>query len=266
MPGLSYALCLAVAAAYQLDTVITAPMVPPENCPYGCANWANLRGSHNTYNQDAMDALWRDVKLMDTTQCAIPAGIDVPMGAMCWCAGIPADLRDDFGYCSPPTTPYPMQVNLQWGRDGDEIQVAFVTEDFGLPLINPPLVEVCGAGGSGCVNVTGHTTRAPEPQNVEKIISYSFIVLPTSITLPGAKLTYRCLPGTVPSAWSETFPLSIPLSDTVRTYALYGDQGLYPYSSVGNLIDDHTAGKIHGVVHLGGSGAKGTPRVAAASR
>lgn len=250
MYPLTYALCtLAGVASYQLDTVITAPMVPPVNCPYGCANWANLRGSHNTYSQDTMDSLWRDVKLMDTTQCAIPAGIDVPMGGMCWCAGIPADLRDDYGYCSPPTTPYPMQVNLQFGVNGDELQVAFVTEDFGLPLINPPLVEVCDAGL--CVNITGKTTRAPEPQNPEKVVSYSFIVLPTSLTLPGASLTYRCRPGTVPASWSETFPLSIPQSNAVRTYALFGDQGLYPYSSVGNLIDDQATGKIHGILHLG---------------
>ena len=50
--------------------------------------------------------------------------------------------------------------------------------------------------------------------------------------------------------------MSLPDDSGVpQTLAVFGDQGLYPYSSVGNLIDDAragwAAGGIQGVLHLG---------------
>lgn len=39
--------------------------------------------------------------------------------------------------------------------------------------------------------------------------------------------------------------------DRPLRFALFGDQGLYPFSSVGNLLDDRAAGRIDAVLHLG---------------
>jgi len=199
-----------------------------------------------------MDGFWFDKTRMDTTSCAIPANIGVPGTAMCWCAGIPAALTAEWGYCLSPRTPYPQQVNIQYGSSDRELQIAFVTEDFDLPVVSPPIVEVCVVGDAGCFNVTGRSTRVPEPQLPSRILTFSFVPLPTSLTLPGAHFTYRALPGTSPADWSEAFLVTLPPpQQRERTYALFGDQGLYPYSSVGNLLSDLAGGKIDSVIHLG---------------
>ena len=129
--------------------------------------------------------------------------------------------------------------------------MAFVTADREAPLVGPPLVELCGVNGAGCVNVTGHATRAAEPQLPSRVLTYSFVPLPMSLTPPGARLTYRALPGTSLAAWSEAFELNIPPAGAVQKFAIFGDQGVYPYSSIGNLIDDYAQGKIQSVIMLG---------------
>jgi hypothetical protein len=186
---------------------------------------------------------------MAGASCAIPANLAVPEGAACFCKGTPAAPTDQWGYCVDPPVPTPQQINLQFGGSGASLQVAFVTVDFGAPLAGPPLVELCDAGGAACANYTGRTTRAPEPQNVTRVVSYSFVPLPPLAA--GTTYTYRCLPGTPVGAWSPWQRTSTPQAGAPLSFALFGDQGLYPFSSVGNLLDDRAAGRIDFMVHLG---------------
>ena len=241
------------ATAYMKDTVISAPMRPPALCANGCAAWANISASHNTAPQPAVDALWASAAAQRAAgaACALPANLGVPQGAACYCAGAADAPTRAWGYCSEPDVPYPQQVNLQHGASGAELQVAWVTSDRGLPLARPPIVEVCGAGGGACVNASGAATRAPEPQLPSRVLTYAFVPRPPALTVPGAILTYRALPGTSPAAWSEVFTLAIPKAGAAQSLAVFGDQGVYPYSSLGNLLDDLGAGAISAVLHLG---------------
>jgi hypothetical protein len=200
-----------------------------------------------------VDSLWASaVAERDAgSSCAIPANLGVPLGAACYCAGVPAAHSTAWGYCTEPEVPYPQQVNLQYGASGAELQVAFVTADRGAPLVRAPIVEACALGGGGCVNASGYTTRAPEPQLPSRVLSYSFVPLPPALTAPGSRFTYRALPGTEPAAWSREFLVSLPTAGAPQRMAVFGDQGLYPFSSVGNLIDDARAGAINSVLHLG---------------
>jgi hypothetical protein len=247
------ALFIAVARAYMHDTVITVPMLPPAECPFGCAVWADLSNSHSNADQHAVDALWASAVAERNagSSCAIPANLGVPLGAACYCAGVPAAHSTAWGYCSEPSVPTPQQVNLQFGASGAELQVAWVTADRDAPLVRAPLVEVCALAGGGCVNVSGTSARAPEPQLPSRVLTYSFVPLPLALTAPGARFTYRALPGTEPAAWSHAFPVSVPAAGAVQKMAIFGDQGLYPYSSIGNLVDDLRAGDIQSVLHLG---------------
>jgi 3',5'-cyclic AMP phosphodiesterase CpdA len=249
-------LLLAAAAhpgvtAYMHDTVISVPMLPPAECIFGCAVWSDLSNSHSDADQSYVDGLWADavVERAAGSSCAIPANLGVPMGAACYCAGIPAEHVTAWGYCSEPAAPAPQQVNLQYGASGGELQVAWVTVDRGAPLVGAPVVEVCGSGG--CANYSGRSTRAPEPQLPSRVLTYSFVPLPAALTVPGAAFSYRALPGAEPAAWSPAFSVRVPARSEPQRMAVFGDQGLYPYSSVGNLIDDARAGAIHAVLHLG---------------
>jgi hypothetical protein len=256
------ALVLAYACssfAYQLDTVIDVPMRAPAECPLGCAAWSNLSASFNDASQAAVDKMWADARAQRGAgaACAIPANWDVPMGAICYCAGARGAPTRAWGMCSEPDVPTPQQVNLQYGASGAELQVAWVTADRGAPLVRAPLVELCAAGGGACVNVSGASVRAPEPQLPSRVLTFSLVALPAAATQPGARFTYRALPGTATAAWSVAFSVALPdgRGDVPQTLAVFGDQGLYPYSSVGNLIDDAhagwAAGGIQGVLHLG---------------
>ena len=245
----------AAASAYQLDTVIPVPMRAPAECPHGCAQWADLANSHNDASQAAVDRLWAS-KVAEReagASCAIPANWGAPMAAYCYCAGVPAAHTAAWGACSEPDVPTPQQVNLQFGASGAELQVAWVTADRGAPLVRAPLVELCAAGA--CVNVSGSAARAPEPQLPSRVLTFAFVPLPAAATAPGARFTYRALPGTAAAAWSREFAVALPAAGAAQTLAVFGDQGLYPYSSVGNLIDDAAAGwaagGIQGVLHLG---------------
>ena len=249
-------LAVSLASAYQLDTVIPVPMRAPSECAHGCAAWADLAGSHNTARQAAVDALWADAvaERGAGASCAIPANWGVPQGAVCYCRGTASAPTSAWGICSEPDVPTPQQVNLQYGASGTELQVAWVTADRGAPLVRAPLVELC-AEGAPCVNVSGASTRAPEPQLPSRVLTFSLVPLPAAATAAGARFTYRALPGTAAAAWSRVFSVATPAAGATQTLAIFGDQGLYPYSSVGNLIDDAkrgwAAGGIQGVVHLG---------------
>lgn len=240
-------------AAYMHDTVIGVPMTPPLECEFGCAVWADLSNSHSDASQAYVDSLWADAvaERAAGSSCAIPANWGVPQGAACYCAGVPAAHSTAWGYCSEPRVPTPQQVNLQYGASGAELQVAWVTADRGAPLVRAPLVEVCAPAGGGCVNASGRSARAPEPQLPSRVLTYSFVPLPAAATAPGARFTYRALPGTEPAAWSQAFEVQLPAAGAAQRMAVFGDQGLYPYSSVGNLIDDLSGGAIHSVLHLG---------------
>ena len=252
--ALAAAAALAPTSAYQLDTVIPVPMRAPAECAHGCAQWSDLQGSYSTASQAAVDALWADPAAQRAAgaACAIPANLGVPMGAVCYCAGTAAARTSAWGACSEPDVPTPQQVNLQYGASGAELQVAWVTADRGAPLVRPPLVELCAEGGS-CVNISGAATRAPEPQLPSRVLTFAFVPLPAAATAAGARFTYRALPGTAAAAWSREFAVALPAAGAVQTLAIFGDQGLYPYSSVGNLIDDARAGAggVQGVLHLG---------------
>jgi hypothetical protein len=253
--ALSAAALALPAAAYQLDTVIPVPMRAPEQCPHGCAQWSDLAGSFSAASQAAVDALWASSTAQRAAgaACAIPAGLGVPMGAICYCAGTAAARTSAWGVCSEPDVPTPQQVNLQYGASGAELQVAWVTADRGAPLVRAPLVELCPAAGGACLNVSGTARRAPEPQLPSRVLTFAFVPLPAAATAAGARFTYRALPGTAAAAWSREFAVALPAPGAVQTLAVFGDQGLYPYSSVGNLIDDARAGAggVQGVLHLG---------------
>jgi hypothetical protein len=196
--------------------------------------------------------LWANatVQGLAGTACAIPANLAVPEGAACYCAGTQSAPTAQWGYCTDPAVPVAQQINLQFGADGSVLQVAFVSMDHSAPLVGPPQVQICSVGSApACMNVTGHTTRAPEPQNTSRILSYSFVPLPT--LKPETEYTYRCKPGTNPAVWSEWQTMTTRATDGPMRFALFGDQGLYPYSSVGNLLDDRINGKIDFIVHLG---------------
>lgn len=262
------------SSAYMLDTLISAPMRAPASCAHGCALWSDVRSSHSSMAQADVDALWvsHDAQAAAGSACALPGNVGVPMGAMCVCAGTAAAPAHGSGVCSEPDAPTPQAVNLQWGASGAELQVAFVTLDRGAAQLRSPLVELCcegaacacpafegvasmsrGAGTAGCVNVTGApATRAPEPQDPSRVLSYSFVLLPRSLA-PRAAYTYRALPGAEGAAWSEVFTMRAPglAPGEPQRMALFGDQGLYPYSSVGNLLDDAAGGAIDALIHLG---------------
>ena len=245
---LALALAGSAALAYQLDTVIPVPMRAPAECAHGCAVWSDLAGSHSDASQAAVDALWasRAAQASAGAACAIPAQWGAPMGALCYCAGLPGAPTAVWGVCSEPDVPTPQQINLQYGASGAELQVAWVTADRGAALVRAPLVELCSGGA--CVNVSGSATRAPEPQLPSRVLTFAFVPLPAAATAPGARFTYRALPGTAVAAWSRVFEVALPAAGAPQTLAVFGDQGLYPYSSVGNLIDD---AEIQGVIMLG---------------
>lgn len=245
-----------VAAAYMYDTILTdVPMQPPTICANGCvSSWSNVSASFSSVPQSTVDALFADRSLMHTSACALPANLGVPEGAACFCAGTASAPSKLFGTCTEPTIPQPQQINLQFGASGSSVQVAFVTIERGAPLVAPPRVELCGpALPAPCVNITGKTTRAPEPQDPTRVLSYSFVQLPQ--LTPRAAYTYRAIGGTAVAAWSSLVSLSAPDlapgTFPVR-FAIFGDQGVYPYSSIGNLRDDLSSTEpIQAMVHLG---------------
>ena len=185
-----------LTTAYMHDTVLTVPMIPPTQCLYGCALWSDLAASHSTASQASVDRLWlnRTLQAAALRSCAIPGALSVPQGASCYCAGTPSAPTSAWGVCAPPAAPTPMQINLQFGASGAQLQVAFVTEDRGAPLLAPPLVELCGGGVAGCVNATGLAWRAPEPQQPSRVLTYAFVPLPEGLTRAGGgrSPTARC--------------------------------------------------------------------------
>jgi hypothetical protein len=246
-------LCIAPAYGYMYDTLISAPMQAPSVCQHGCARWSDLKSSFSTASQPAVDKLWVSAASQAAagSSCAMPGNLGVPQGASCYCAGTAAAPTSAWGWCSEPAVPYPQQLNLQYGASGAELQVAFVTADRGAQQVGQPLVELCSLDSGSCLNVTGHTERMLEPQTTSRILSFSFVPLPPSWTMPGANLTYRALPATDPAAWSAVQQLSIPPATAVQRFALFGDQGVYPYSNIGNLMDHQAGGDISSIILLG---------------
>lgn len=241
---------LCSARAYQLDTVISANMAPPTDCPEGCAVWSDLASSYSTASQSAIDALWRNASVQASvgSQCAIPSSFGTPEGALCYCAGSKARSASNWGYCEPPIVPQPQQVNLQFGRSGAELQVAFVTMERGVTRVTQPQVELC-VSGQPCLNVSGSAASYPAPQNASRVYTWNLVPLPK--LAPGAVFSYRCIGGTAMAAWSGTFTANALPAGVPQRFALFGDQGMESYSSVGNLLDDQAEGKIDFVVHLG---------------
>lgn len=244
-----------LGTAYMYDTILTdVHMLPPSVCENGCvASWADVAASYSSVPQSTVDALFFDRSLMNTSACALPANLGVPEGASCYCAGTSAAPSKLFGTCEEPLIPQPQQINLQFGADGSSIQVAFVTIERGAPLVAPPRVELCGPALSApCVNVSGTTTRAPEPQDPTRVYSYSFVQLPR--LTPRGAYTYRAIGGTDAASWSPRVAFSAPALTPGTfpvSFAVFGDQGVYPYSSIGNLRDDVANDAIQFLVHLG---------------
>jgi hypothetical protein len=223
----------------MFDVVIPPDILAaPQTCVQGCAVWSDLAGSYNTVAQKTVDSLWVNIseQQLAGAACAIPGNFAVPEGALCYCAGTQSSPVSTWGYCTDPDVPTPQQVNLQYGVDGEHIQVAFVTLDHGSPLVAPPRVELCDA--IGCLNVTGTTTRAPEPQNPTRVYSFHFVPLPSPLK-PSTVYTYRARGGTELGAWGSWMSMKTrSTADSPLRFALFGDQGVYPFNNMGNLMAD----------------------------
>lgn len=201
--------------------------------------------------QATVDALWLNSTLerLAGSSCAIPANLGVPEGAACYCAGTNSAPVDSWGYCGDPAIPTPQQVNLQFGADGDHVQVSFATLDHGATQTGSPIVELCDDDGS-CVNVTGRTALAPEPQNPSRVYSYHFVPLPSPLKAATA-YSYRARGGTTVGAWSPWMRMATRDPARPLRFAIFGDQGVYPFNNMGNLIEDRAGGLVDLVVHLG---------------
>ena len=279
------ALALSAAAARgDMYDVVEPSMAPPPACALGCARWSDLASSHNTAAQASVDALWAssDAQRAAGASCAMPAlfagqpegeaqlagasgeplGFDFSFGPQCYCAGSAAAPTSASGYCADPLVPTPQQVNLQFGASEHELSVAFVTLDGARPLVSPPLVELCNGAGAQCVNVSGATTRMPEPQLLSRVYSFHLVTLPAPLA-PGASFSYRVRGGTADGAWRGGFSFTTrPAAAAPTRFATCGDLGPYPYASNGNLLGDAS---LSFFVHLGdhaynmamGGGARG---------
>ena len=279
------ALALSAAAALgDMYDVVEPSMAPPPACALGCARWSDLASSHNTAAQASVDALWAssDAQRAAGASCAMPAlfagqpegeaqlagasgeplGFDFSFGPQCYCAGSAAAPTSASGYCADPLVPTPQQVNLQFGASEHELSVAFVTLDGARPLVSPPLVELCNGAGAQCVNVSGATTRMPEPQLLSRVYSFHLVTLPAPLA-PGASFSYRVRGGTADGAWRGGFSFTTrPAAAAPTRFATCGDLGPYPYASNGNLLSDPS---LSFFVHLGdhaynmamGGGARG---------
>jgi len=256
--SLALALCAAPSAALMYDVVERA-MTAPAECARGCAPWSSLASAFNTAPQAAVDALWasRDAQAAAGSSCAMPANFagapggapgaafDFSFGPQCYCAGAPGAPTAASGYCGDPAEPTPQQVNVAFGADAGDLAVAFVTVDGGAPLAGPPVVEVCGpALGAACVNASGATARAAEPQAAARVLSYHNVPLPR--LAPGARYTYRVRGGTARGAWRGPFELRPrPAAGAPARFALAGDLGVYPYNCFANLLKEDIVGFVH---------------------
>ena len=113
---------------------------------------------------------------------------------------------------------FPVQVNLEFGSSGQDLQVAFVTFDYAYALTVAPRVELCA--GFECVTFSGYSTRAPEPQFPQRIYTYSFVPLPS--LKYDVDYTYRAIGGTIASSWGPSY--SFKRSSGSQSFALFGDQ------------------------------------------
>ena len=248
------ALISVLSPAYALMyDVVEAAMSPPAACPNGCAVWSDLASSHNTAVQSTVDLLWASTaaQAAAAAACAMPAnfagqpgsvsidalgeGFDFSYGPQCYCAGTVAVPTSTSGYCGPPATPTPQEVNLQFGVGENEIVVSFVTFEGGASGASP-MVELCSAGT--CANVSGTTTVAPAPQQADKLYSFHMVVLPASLPA-GSAFTYRVRGGS--GAWRGPFAFRTPAAaaDASPTYfAMAGDLGIYSYAPFTNLLAD----------------------------
>ena len=227
---------ITASAATMYDVIIAEGVLgDPPACVNGCAVWSDLAGSHNTASQATVDALWRNATLqhLSGSSCAIPANLGVPEGAACYCAGTVAAPVDSWGYCGDPEIPMPQQINLQFGASGEHVQVAFVTLDHGAAQVAAPLVQLCDDAGT-CVNITGRAALAPEPQNPTRVYSYHFVPLPSPLKA-GATYTYRARGGTAVGSWSPWMRMTTRNPAQPLRFALFGDQGVYPFNNMANL-------------------------------
>lgn len=255
LSSLVLGISLSVAVtAYQYDTVMQVSMGAPQECDpgLGCAAWSDLAGSYNSASQSSVDAFWINATKQASagSSCAIPGNFGVPQGALCYCAGTAGAPVSTWGYCLDPPIPTPQQVNIQFGANGDEIQIAFVTLDEGAPLAFAPSVEWCDGSGRACVNISGATTRAPEPQLPSRVYSYSFVPIPQTLYNASLSYVYRARGPTAFGASSPWFRTKARAPGPLR-FALFGDQGVYPFSNMGNIYDDVAADAVSFVVHLG---------------
>jgi hypothetical protein len=237
--------------ALMIDVIVDVALTAPVICPLGCVDsWTNLAASYNTASQSSIDAQWMNASMqaMAGSFCAIPGNFGVPLGALCYCKGSVSAPTNSYGYCADPVVSTPQQINLQFGSSGSELQVAFVTHDYGQPLVTAPMVELCGETG-GCINVTGTTTRAPEPQDPSRVYSYHFVPLPS--LAPASPYSYRCLGGTAGGAWSAQKTLITRDPSQPLRFSLFGDMGLYPFNNIGNVLSDLNSGELDMIVHLG---------------
>ena len=277
-------IALCGSALADMYDFVEPAMAPPAACALGCARWADLAADHNSADQSSVDALWASAAAQAAagSACAMPArfagqpegaalgalgalgplgaGFSFSFGPQCFCKGSAAQPTAASGYCLDPPVPTPQQVNLQFGADERELSVAFVTLDGGRALAGPPLVELCDEGG-GCLNVTGTTERAPEPQLPSRVYSFHLVTLPAPLA-PGARYSYRVRGATGDSVWRGGFSFATrPAAPTTR-FAVVGDLGPYPYNCNGNLLDDDS---LQFFIHLGdhsynlamGGGARG---------
>ncbi len=222
----------------MIDVVMSHAMLsPPEACLHGCAIWADLSGSYNNATQTTVDSLWMNhsVEFSAGSACSVPGNFGVPEGALCYCAGTPDSAVTTWGYCGDPSLPTPQQTNLQFGVDGNHVQVAFVTLDHGAAQLSPPMVEFCN--GVACLNLTGTTTLAPEPQNPTRVYSYHFVPLPSPL-LAATTYSYRARGGTANGVWGQWKSMSTRSPAAPLRFALFGDQGVYPFNNMGNVLAD----------------------------
>jgi Purple acid Phosphatase, N-terminal domain len=239
---------IASASSFQFDALLPV-MLPPYNCENGCAVWSDLAGSFSKANQTYVNSLWADSAAQKKAgnNCAIPANFGVPENGLCYCAGTSGAPVSEYGYCNEPFS-YPQQINLQFGKDNTELQVGFVTVDNTVPLSSDPIVEICLVTTGSCVNRTGTATRLVGPQNSSRVQTFSFVKFPA--LTPSAQYKYRCIAGVEGAQWSEWITFTAPNVASSSRFAIYGDQGLYPYSSLGNLLDGMA--KLDFIVHAGG--------------